>query len=157
MTKKRYFHEYVGYNFRMTNMQAAIGLAQLERVKELLKKRKNIFKNYNKLLSKKDSILLLPNNSWSENSYWLFTILLKKYSRFQRDKIIEKMLSNGIECRPGFFSLNLMPPYKKFAKGNYKISNNLSDKTISLPTTNVSFKDIDFIVKTLMHEMSDVK
>ena len=156
-TKKRYFHEYVGTNFRMTNMQAAIGLAQLERVQELLKKRKNIFKNYNKLLSKKNSVQLLPNNNWSENSYWLYTIILKKINRFQRDKIIENMLSNGIECRPGFFSLNLMPPYKKFAKGNYKISNTLSDKTISLPTTNVSFKDINFIVKTLMSEMRDIK
>lgn len=156
-TEKRYFHEYVGTNFRMTNMQAAIGLAQLERVQELLKKRKNIFKNYNKLLSKKNSVQLLPNNNWSENSYWLYTIILKKINRFQRDKIIENMLSNGIECRPGFFSLNLMPPYKKFAKGNYKISNTLSDKTISLPTTNVSFKDINFIVNTLMSEMRDIK
>ena len=73
----------------MTNMQAAIGLAQLERVQELLKKRKNIFKNYNKLLSKKNSVQLLPNNNWSENSYWLYTIILKRLTGFKEIKSLK--------------------------------------------------------------------
>ena len=56
-----------------------------------------------------------------------------------------------------FFFTKLNASIQKFAKGNYKISNTLSDKTISLPTTNVSFKDINFIVNTLMSEMRDIK
>ncbi len=154
--KVRYYHEVVGHNFRMTNIQAAVGLAQLERIKELLKKRKNTFKIYDNLLINKKKISLLPKNSWSENSYWLYTVLIDGLNREKRDLIINKMLNIGIECRPGFYSLNLMKPYKKFVKGNYPVSNKLSDISISLPTTNVKVEDQRYIIKNLLLELKEI-
>lgn len=66
------------------------------------------------------------------------------------------MLNIGIECRPGFYSLNLMKPYKKFVKGNYPVSNKLSDISISLPTTNVKVEDQRYIIKNLLLELKEI-
>ena len=149
----RYYHEHAGYNFRMTNMQAAIGVAQMEKIEILLKKRKDIFFNYDELLKDKKFITLLPNNDWSENSYWLYTIVINGIKRSERDKLLNSMQNNGIECRPGFYALNLMEPYKSYAKGNYDISNQLSDTTLSLPTTSVDKDEQKYIVNTLISEI----
>ena len=66
------------------------------------------------------------------------------------------MQNKGIECRPGFYSLNLMEPFKKFGKGNYSISNELSDTTLSLPTTSVNKEDQKFIIDTLISELKNI-
>ncbi len=152
----RYYHEHVGYNFRMTNMQAAIGVAQMEKIEILLKKRKNIFKYYDKILKNEKRLTLLPKNNWSENSYWLYTFIINGIKKTGRNKLLNNMQNKGIECRPGFYSLNLMKPFKKFGKGNYPISNELSETTLSLPTTSVNKEDQRFIIDTLISELKNI-
>ena len=152
----RYYHEHVGYNFRMTNMQAAIGVAQMEKIEILLKKRKDIFTNYDEILKNEKLLTLLPKNDWSENSYWLYTLIINGIKRADRDKLLNNMQNKGIECRPGFYSLNLMEPFKKFGKGNYPISNQLSDTTLSLPTTSVNKEDQKYITDTLTSELKNI-
>ena len=75
--EKIYFHETVGSNYRMTNIQAAIGISQLKKIKSLILSRRRIFQYYNKRLRKFNYIKLLPANNWSTNSYWLYTILIE--------------------------------------------------------------------------------
>ena len=152
----RYYHEHVGYNFRMTNMQAAIGVAQMEKIEILLKKRKDIFTNYDELLKNEKLLTLLPKNDWSENSYWLYTLIINGIKRADRDKLLNNMQNKGIECRPGFYSLNLMEPFKKFRKGNYPISNQLSETTLSLPTTSVNKEGQKYITDTLTSELKNI-
>ena len=154
--KIRYFHEVAGYNFRMTNLQAAIGVAQMKKIRILIKRRKEIFKIYDDFFKNISRITLLPKNKWSENSYWLYTLLVKNINRAKRDKLLCKMQNKGIECRPGFYSLNLMSPFKRFAKGDYKISNMLSDSSISLPTSYANKEDLYFIAKTLISEIDKI-
>ena len=155
--KKKYFHEMAGFNFRMTNMQAGIGVAQIKRIKHLLKLRKKIFKHYDRNLGKIDNITLLPSNNWSTNSMWLYTILIEDISQNQRDKLIRGMMNCGIECRPGFASLNTMKPFKKYSAGSYKISNNLSSKSISIPSSNISATEQNYIVDKLKNEIEVLK
>ena len=152
----RYYHEHVGYNFRMTNMQAAIGVAQMEKIEILLKKRKDIFNNYDEILKGKKLLTLLPKNDWSENSYWLYTFVINKIKRTDRDKLLIGMQNKGIECRPGFYSLNLMEPFKKYGRGSYTISNQLSDSTISLPSTSVNKEEQKYIIDTLFLEIKKI-
>tara|TARA_B100000035_G_scaffold309314_1_gene315322 strand:+ start:44 stop:1513 length:1470 start_codon:yes stop_codon:yes gene_type:complete len=154
--KTRYYHEEAGFNFRMTNMQAAIGVAQMEKIEILLNKRKEIFKIYDDLLINNERIKLLPKNNWSENSYWLYTLLIKDINREIRDNLLDKMQNKGIECRPGFFSLNMMEPFKKFSKGDYMISNKLSESSISLPTSSIDRDDQNFIAKSLVTEIQNI-
>mgnify|MGYP001200081329 CR=1 FL=1 len=151
-SKKKYYHDYAGTNFRMTNMQASIGVAQLDRVGHFLDIRKKIFKNYDAEFGSKKYLTLLPKNNWSENSYWLYTLLINNLGERKRNQIILQLQKFGIECRPGFYSLNKMKPFKEFSNGDYKNSNYLSDNSISLPTTNLQKKDQNYIMKIFLEQ-----
>ena len=72
----KYYHEYAGSNFRMTNMQASIGVAQLDIINKLLKGKKKVFEIYNNSFSNYSHFTLIPDNNWSENSYWLYTLVI---------------------------------------------------------------------------------
>ena len=155
-TEKKYYHKYAGSNFRMTNMQASIGVAQLEVIKTLLNIRKKNFKVYDQVFKKISYLGLLPKNNWSQNSYWLYTLLVKNLGEYKRNKIVNNLQKSGIECRPGFYSLNKMKPFKKYSSGKYNNSNYLSDNTISLPTTNLSKKDQNYIIKKFLNECEKI-
>ena len=156
-TKIRYYHEYAGSNFRMTNMQASIGVAQLDIINKLLKIRKNVFKIYNKFFKNFPYLTLMPQNRWSENSYWLYTLIINNIGQKKRDKLIFNLQKFGIESRPGFYSLSKMQPFKKYAKGKFYNSNYLSENSISLPTTNLSQKDQVYIINKFLDEYKKIK
>jgi len=147
---KNYWHDYVGFNYRITNIQAAIGTAQLDRINYLISKKKKIFKNYNKLLYKNKNIIFLPNNKWSENSYWLYTIILKNKNR---EKILMKLQNRGIDVRRTFYPLNMMPPFKKYNKFSCRVSEYLGLNGISLPSSSITLKEQKYIVDILKKEL----
>lgn len=153
--KKRYWHEYAGFNFRMTNMQAAIGVAQMARIDVFLNRKKLIFQTYNRLLSHQCNISFLPNNNWSENSYWLYTIVLKDYGSSARDRLIVKLANRGIDARPGFYPMHEMNPYRRFGRGTYPVSNYLSANSISLPSSSgLSDREVEHIAGVFLDEIS---
>ena len=158
---KKYNHNIEGSNYRMTNIQAAIGMAQLKKIDYFLKKRKIIFSIYDKYLSKVKYISLLPKNTWSKNSYWLYTILVNDFGPRKREILLERLNKNGIEARNGFISLNKMKPFKKYSKIHLPISNYLSENSISLPTSiNLTKNQIKYIVDLLIlniEELTNVK
>ena len=153
----KYYHEYAGSNFRMTNMQASIGVAQLDIINKLLKVRKKVFKIYNNSFSNYSHFSLIPNNNWSENSYWLYTLVINNIGEKRRDNLILNLQKLGIECRPGFYSLNKMKPFRKYAKGKFINSNYLSENSISLPTTNLTKKDQEYIISMFLDEYKKIK
>ena len=129
---KKYYHEDVGFNYRMTNMQAAIGLAQLEKYKKIIKKKINIAKQYKKNLMNKDNIRFQEDEKNSLNSYWAIALLIKKDFSF---KSLEVKFNNaGIEIRNFFYPLNKQKIYKKFAKKKNYVTDNFYKKGILLPT-----------------------
>lgn len=137
MSKKlKYWHEEIGFNFRLTNIQSAIGCAQMERIKWFMKNKLNLVKNYNSKLSKLDFLTLPGQYGPVNNSYWLYTIKLNKELSKFKDRIIKELNFYGIEARPIFFPMSLMKPYKKFIskKDNYPVSLKLFNKSISLPS-----------------------
>jgi perosamine synthetase len=141
----------------MTNMQASIGVAQLDIINKLLKIRKKVFKTYNKFFRDLSYLSLLPKNKWSENSYWLYTLIINKIGQRKRDKLIFNLQKFGIECRPGFYSLNKMQPFRKYARGEFYNSNYLSENSISLPTTNLTQKDQEYITNKFLDEYKKIK
>ena len=126
----------VGFNFRMTNIQAAIGISQLKKIKKLYYKRKEIYAKYDKIFSKFSKIKLPSNKKDFLPSYWMYTLVLQNKSKGFRDKVIKKMNNLGIEVRPGFKSLHLQPSYKKYINRKKKFTNSiyLSNKSLSFPT-----------------------
>ncbi|MBL7147192.1 MAG: DegT/DnrJ/EryC1/StrS family aminotransferase, partial [Nanoarchaeota archaeon] len=106
---RRYYHLQMGYNYRLTNIQAAIGLAQLEKLEETIAiKRKNV-QLYNSLLRNIKGITLPVEESWAKNVYWLYSILIEKDYKLKRDELMLKLKKEGIETRPFFLPLHQMP------------------------------------------------
>jgi perosamine synthetase len=153
MSKKvKYWHEEIGFNFRITNLQSSIGCAQLERIQWFIKNKLNLAKNYKSKLSKFNFLTLPGVYGNVQNSYWLYTIRLNDdYLKF-KNLLIKKMQDNGIEARPIFYPMNMMKPYKKYIskKEKFPISERLFNSSISLPSAyDVKLKEINIIVDFL--------
>lgn len=129
---KRYWYDIVGFNYRMTNMQAAIGVAQLEKIDQLVEmKRKNAYL-YNSLLNDAVGIILPPEKEWAKNVYWMYSILVNDNFGTTRDGLIKKLEEKGIETRPLFYPIHIMPHYK--TNKLFPVAEELSRRGISLPS-----------------------
>lgn len=139
---REYYHDIVGYNYRMTNICAAIGCAQLERATELIDKKNFIARWYENKL-KNLPIVFHTQVGNVKHSFWMISILLKD-SR-ERDKIRLHLKENGIETRPTFFPVHLMPMY--FKEGlSLPVAEELGSRGINLPSyPDLTESDVDFI------------
>jgi len=157
--QKKYWHEFAGVNFRMTNMQASIGVARLKKINNFLLKRKIVFQRYDKNFKSNSQLLLLPKNSWSENSYWLYTLVVSEFTEKKRDKLLKALSDRGIDARPGFYPLHKMPPYKKYSNGSdYPISSFLGTSIINLPSSpGLTSDEIDHIAQIVINELERFK
>ena len=108
---KRYWHTDIGFNYRMTNLQAALGLAQLERIDEILAKKKTIFEWYQAGLKDIKGIRLNQQADWAKNVYWMVCLEIYGYSESQRDAVISQLKLNAIDSRPYFYPVSDMPIY----------------------------------------------
>ena len=149
--EKKYWHDHVGFNYRMTNMQAAIGCAQLERIDEFVAAKKKLAGFYDKALLETGNFVIPPQESWAVNGYWLYTAILKEKSNLSRDLLMEKMLKNGVETRPAFYPLHQMPPYRDFpTKSSFENSSHISAQGISFPSSvNITEEELDNIAQAL--------
>ena len=107
----RFLHKKVGYNYRMTNIQAAIGVAQLEKIDEYVEKRRSYAKLYNKLLNNVKGIKTPPEAKWAKNVYWMYGILANEDFGMSMPKIRDELAKNGIETRTFFIGMHKQPAY----------------------------------------------
>jgi perosamine synthetase len=133
---RRYWHDQIGYNFRMTNLQAAIGLAQMERIDELLDRKLAVCRIYREQLDGLPQLILPQERAGVLNSYWAFSVLIRGADAAIRDSVMERLLHRGIETRPLFYPLHEMPPYAGFGrKKALATSRRLSYSGITLPSS----------------------
>lgn len=152
--KRRYWHEQVGYNYRMTNIQAAIGVAQMERVAEFVECKRWIAEQYRQRLSMLMGLQLPGEFGDIVNSYWLYTVVLPRQLASKRDEILGQMIENGVEVRPVFYPVHRMPPYAQFivAGQAYPVADAVADAGISLPTgVTMNEADIEKVCLVLTH------
>ena len=147
-------HICLGYNYRMPEICATMGIVQIRRIKEILKKRAKVAEMYNKKLKNFSGIevpFVSPDN---KKSYFVYVILVsERYSGKIRDKIIARITRKGIECSNYFQPIHLQPFYKDefgYKKGDFPITENISQRTIALPFyNNLKQNQINYIVKIL--------
>lgn len=132
---KRYWHDEVGYNFRMTNISAAIGLAQLEQLEGLLSRRSHLASIYARELNSIPGLRIYPNSPFGKKSEWLFCAFIDEESSvMQRDKLIDQLTKLNIETRPTFYPVHLMPPYQTVKKiGDLANSGKFGLRGLNLP------------------------
>lgn len=133
---QRYWHDVVGYNYRLTNIQAAIGCAQLEQLEDFTKKRIERFQLYHDLFEGCEHIQEQHICSGNISANWLYTICLKGDFSDKRDQLISYLKLKGIETRPIFYPMNEMPAFKNYVDpGEFPISRSVSYSGISLPSS----------------------
>lgn len=145
--KKKYHHEVVGFNYRMTNLQAAIGVAQLERIDDILDWRMQLEEQYRKRFSMINGVTMQKNDLPDRDKItWLVSILVEER---KRDQVLEMLKENGIDTRNFFIPLSEMELYKKYA-GECRQSKKISRMGLNLPTTHeIRGKDIETIANLI--------
>ena len=148
--ERRYWFPRIGYNYRMTNIQAAIGLAQLEEADWHLAQRRRVIDTYRKLIGNVSGFSLQPELPGYKNSYWMTSLVLDE-SLPPRDWVMDQLTLRGIETRPFFHPMHVLPMYADICKGKkFPIASQISKQGMNLPTSaNLSEDDIKFICKNL--------
>ena len=107
---KRFVHERLGWNLRMTNLQAALGVAQLERLDEFLEKKRIIGRVYNELLAELSGVQRpLAQTEYAENIYWVYGLVLDDSVRFDAEEAMKRLTKLGVGCRPFFYPMHQQP------------------------------------------------
>jgi len=147
--EKRYWHTTMGFNYRMTNIQAALGCAQLERVEELMRKRQFVFDLYQNEFSSSDKIKLNRTSSWAHNSYWLVCAEIEGYTEAMRDELMLKLKDKNIDSRPYFYPMSMMPYISE--KVDTPVTYSVYKNGINLPSyVDLTEDEIVYISKTLL-------
>lgn len=150
-TKKKYWYDRIGFNYRMTNIQAAIGVAQLRKLDTFIRKKRKIAEWYKKAFANLDKSRVIkchPEMSWAKNSYWMNSILIEDSYPITRDNLISKLWKRGIETRPFFYPIHTLPMYNKGDR--FPVSEELARKGINLPSSaNLSREEVAFIAETI--------
>jgi perosamine synthetase len=143
--EKRYWHLAAGFNYRLTNIQAGIGLAQLERIDDFLSYREEVVSRYSVQLKGISGIFLPPQKEWAKNIYWLYSILVDKdVTGISRDTLLKHLAVHGIDTRPLFYPLHQQPPFPDEAGKSFPNADWLSASGLSLPTSNnIKLEDVD--------------
>jgi perosamine synthetase len=134
--KSKFVHDGLGFNCRMTAMQAALGLSQLRRVEEHLKKARWIGRTYAELLKGIQGLQATTEPPWGTSSYWMYSVVLPKgASRRDRDGLAQRLAARGIETRPFFTPVHRQPAYRGAVQGKgYPVSSYLSARGLNLPS-----------------------
>lgn len=138
VNEKRFIHYESGHNFRMTNMQAAVGLAQFERLDEFVNKKREMGRLYTKYLrNNKYCELPLERNSFAENIYWVYGIVIKEELNMFAEDAMKMLAKKGIGTRPFFYPMNKQPVFNKaglFTGESFPVAERLSERGFYIPS-----------------------
>ena len=155
-------HIRLGYNYRLDELSCALGIAQIKRIKEILKKRIKVANLYNKKLRNVEGLEIPYIKPGNKLSWFVYVVKLsEKFSGKKKDAIIREMAKRGIQCGKYFQTIHLQPFYKKefgYKDGSFPIAENVSKRTLALPFyNNLSEKEIDFVVDNLKEVIRLIK
>jgi perosamine synthetase len=147
-SKQRFVHYDLGWNLRMTNLQAAVGVAQLERLNEFVTLKRKMGDSYNLYLNEVDGIQIpLMSTSYAKNIYWVYGIVLNDEIPFDAIEAMKRLGEIGIGTRPFFWPMHLQPVFAKmglFKNESYPVSENLAKRGFYLPS-GLALKEQDII------------
>ena len=144
-------HNEIGFNFRITNIQAALGLAQLEQLPQFLKRKKEIHHYYKSCLELITGIDLAAVPSYADNNHWMNVIRIdKKTHPKSKVQLLEYLIQKGIEVRPVWKQNHLQKPYINNQGYKIEMVNHLVKNSLCIPSSvGLSNEDIDSIIKEL--------
>lgn len=147
--KRKFYHPKLGFNYRMTNLQAALGLAQMNRIDEFVDAKIRIAGLYEKYLKPLvPNLVLQPKASWAKNVFWMYSILIPGKGKKNRDYMIKELRKKKIDSRPFFFPIHSTPRYKNGEK--LPVAEYLGHTGMNLPSSaDLEDHKIEYICKTI--------
>jgi perosamine synthetase len=116
--RRRFWHEKIGFNYRMTNVSAAIGLAQLESVRQYIAKKKWMAREYAKALRRIPYLTLPPHQTWANSVYWMYALTLTKDAPVSKNEVRTYLKTHGIDTRDFFYPLHMQPILRRYVAKN---------------------------------------
>jgi perosamine synthetase len=134
---RRFYHKRLGYNHRLTNLQAALGVAQVERMDEIIAKKRWMGAAYDVGLAGLTKLQLPPKQPWARSVYWMYGIVLTDESRLDGVQFAKKLKERGVETRPFFLGMHEQPAFQQrglFNGERYPVAENLARRGLYLPS-----------------------
>ncbi len=148
---RRYWFPIVGYNYRMTNLAAAIGLAQLEQVEWHIERRLEVASWYREELRGVSQLTYQQEKEWARHAYWMFTVVLGDDITLSRDEMMARLYERGIETRPVIYPIHILPPYRYLAEqATYPVADRVAQRGLSLPSwAGLTRDDVAYVCHSL--------
>ena len=150
---KRFLHTELGFNYRMTNIQAAIGLAQLEKINQLIEMRRRNAHLYNSILKDVDGIGLPVEKEWAKNVYWMYSIMIGDEFGMSRDDLMRKLGEKDIQTRTFFIPMHQQPVFRNmglFEGESFPVAEELEKQGLYLPSSSgLAEEQIEHICQTI--------
>ena len=134
---RRFYHEELGFNFRLTNLQAALGVAQLEKIDEIVARKRWMGQTYNRLLKDIDGLELPPEEPWARSVYWMYGVVLSEKIGMDASQFAQRLRQREIETRPFFLGMHEQPVLHKrglFVEESYSVAERLARRGLYLPS-----------------------
>jgi len=154
-SEKMFWNTEVGYKYKMSSMQAALGLAQLERIDELVERKRQIFSWYQQKLQSVEGIMLNYEPSGTKNSYWMVTAIFNPKLGVLKEDVIQRLKESGIDSRPFFYPLSSQPAYNSLASARAArtrntVSYRISPYGVNLPCgMNMTVEYVNYVCDVL--------
>ena len=147
--ERRYWFPVTGYNYRMTNIEAAIGLAQMEKIDWHMGRRRQTAACYRKHLGGDACFTPSPAAPWARNAYWINCVVLGRDFPLGRDDVMERLARAGIETRPFFYPMHSLPMYREAGSG-FPVAERLAARGINLPSSAaLTEEDVAYVCRSL--------
>jgi len=149
---KHFWHRRLGFNYRMSNLEAAIGMGQMKKINKLINLRRRNAKYYTALLRNIEGITTPPEAAWAKSVFWMYGILIdKRKFGLSRDQVMKALARQGIETRTFFYPVHWQPLYRdNYKNERFPIADRLSRQGLLLPSGNtLTFEEIEYVVDSL--------
>lgn len=149
---RRYWHEEIGYNYRMTNLQAALGVAQLERTEDFIRRRREIMDWYRADLGRDKRLRLNRQAAWADSAYWMYCLEIDGMTDVSRQRFMKELRERGVDTRPYFYPISDMPIHPR---ADTPVAHRLSQVGINLPSfVDLTLEDVAFICRQVVETLN---
>jgi perosamine synthetase len=134
---RRFLHTELGFNFRLTNLQAALGLAQVARMDEIVARKRRMGQAYTERLSEVAGLELQVQQPWAKSVYWMFGVVLREATALSAEELARRLEARGVQTRPFFLGMHEQPVLRDrglFARETYPVADRLARQGLYLPS-----------------------
>jgi perosamine synthetase len=149
--EKRYWHPVVGYNYRLTNIQAAIGLAQVERLDEQLRRHQQVAAWYREALAGAQGLTWQQQRAWARHAWWQFVAVVDESFAPSRDAVLESLQASGVDARRIYYPMHQQPIFQHLPNKPCPVADRLADRAVCLPTwAGLTRDEVHFVCERLL-------